>query len=120
MVSNFQPTLFYTLLGIYHLLPLHAPLTLFVLDAPFGRFASKTSRLNVNGNIAWFSMEIVAPLTFLMTLYPTFPTGRQLSLSIMYLIHYAHRAVLSPLILSPKRSKLHIIVPLIAAGYNAL
>jgi hypothetical protein len=42
-------TLFYPSLVIYHLFPLHAPLTLWFLDAPFGRFAKKTSSWNVNG-----------------------------------------------------------------------
>ena len=68
------PGIFTPAILLYHLLPLHAPLTLFVLDAPFGRFNQSKSIFNVNGessnptpddvdvtgNIAWFAMEIVA------------------------------------------------------------
>jgi 3-oxo-5-alpha-steroid 4-dehydrogenase 1 len=53
---------FYALLAIWLLFPLHAPLTLWVLDAPFGKFAWKggVKRLNLPGNLAWVLMEIVA------------------------------------------------------------
>jgi hypothetical protein len=74
---------FYTALLVFHLFPLHAPLTTFGwIDAPFGRFSRNDSRWNVNGrrkdvrtfaaslfmfrlaritgNIAWCCMEIVA------------------------------------------------------------
>jgi hypothetical protein len=43
------PHSFYPFLLIFHAFPLHAVLTLFVLDAPFGRFARVGSRLNLNG-----------------------------------------------------------------------
>lgn len=38
----------------------------------------------------------------------------------MYITHYFHRAIMSPLVLSPKRSDVHIIVPIVAAVYNVL
>lgn len=38
----------------------------------------------------------------------------------LYLAHYAHRAIISPLILSPKRSPLHITVVLAAMLFNLL
>lgn len=43
------PHNFYPFLLLFHAFPLHAVLTLFVLDAPFGRFARAGSRLNLNG-----------------------------------------------------------------------
>lgn len=43
------PSLFYLTLAVFHLFPLHSPITLWGLDAPFGRFASKSSRWNLNG-----------------------------------------------------------------------
>jgi 3-oxo-5-alpha-steroid 4-dehydrogenase 1 len=36
------------------------------VQAPFGRF-SAPSRFNVNGNLGWFLMEIVSPVTFLVS-----------------------------------------------------
>jgi hypothetical protein len=46
-----QPPWTFTLgMSIYHLLPFHAPITLFLTDAPFGRFASDSkSRWQVDG-----------------------------------------------------------------------
>ena len=43
------PPLFIPLILLYHLLPFHAPLTLWVLDAPFGRFNEGLSMWDVNG-----------------------------------------------------------------------
>ena len=61
------PGKFWPLLALYHLLPLHFPITTWGYDVPWGRF-SAPSKLNVNGNVAWFVMEIVSPVTLLTTL----------------------------------------------------
>jgi hypothetical protein len=42
------PGKFYPLLGLYHLLPLHFPITTWGYDVPWGRF-STPSILNLNG-----------------------------------------------------------------------
>ncbi|WVQ72383.1 hypothetical protein IAR50_001935 [Cryptococcus sp. DSM 104548] len=115
--KNFLPALF-----IFHLFPLHMPITLSgLIDAPFGKFASHTSPLNISGNIGWAAMEIVSPVTFLLALYkndhPPLNLTAQI-LAVLYTVHYAHRAVVSPLILSPPRSPLHISVALAAVVFN--
>ncbi|WWD17186.1 hypothetical protein CI109_101624 [Kwoniella shandongensis] len=115
------PTGFFPTLITFHLFPLHAPFTLYLVDAPFGRFSINSSKWNLPGNIAWAGMELVAPITFLMTLYtnghlPLTPPAK--ILSSLYLVHYLHRAVISPLVLSPKRSPLHISIPFGAALFN--
>lgn len=43
------PDAFYSVLLAFHAFPLHSPLTLFGIDAPWGRFAPKSSILNLNG-----------------------------------------------------------------------
>jgi hypothetical protein len=43
------PAQFVPSMILYHLLPLHMPLTLFFLDAPFGRFSNAKSIFKVNG-----------------------------------------------------------------------
>lgn len=58
--------LFYSLLKLYHLFPIHAPITLILMDAPWGRFAYsevkgkeyKKSIWDLDGNWAWCFMEI--------------------------------------------------------------
>lgn len=52
-------TTFFPLLAAWLLFPLHAPITLLLLDAPFGRFAWK-SAANVGARLGWVVMEIVA------------------------------------------------------------
>ncbi len=60
--------LFYTVLKFYHLFPLHSPATLFLLDAPWGRFAYPEQRnregegavADLDGNWAWAAMEVVS------------------------------------------------------------
>ncbi|WVQ99596.1 hypothetical protein IAU59_006732 [Kwoniella sp. CBS 9459] len=117
------PTAFFPSLLVFHLFPFHAPFTLYILDAPFGRFADKTLGWNVDGNIAWAAMELVSPITFTSTLLlnPHPPLNRPTTiLAGLYIAHYSHRAVISPLILSPKRSPLHITIPLVAALFSLL
>lgn len=124
------PPPFFPLLAVWLLFPLHAPLTLLVLDAPFGRFAWK-SRLNLPGNLAWAVMEIVAvsdtciaadnqPITFLLNLDAGALSPRARTLAGLYVAHYAHRAVFSPLVLAPKRAPLHVMVVLSAIIFNVL
>ncbi|OWZ60076.1 3-oxo-5-alpha-steroid 4-dehydrogenase 1 [Cryptococcus neoformans] len=117
--KNFFPSLI-----IFHLFPLHSPITFFgLIDAPFGRFSRKVSRLNLNGNLSWAIMELVSPIAFLTTIvnssHPSLNRPSRI-LSGLYLAHYVHRAIISPLILSPKRSPLHITVVLAAMLFNLL
>ena len=74
-------------------------------------------------------MEIVSPLFFLYTFFksplsyhsPPLPPliSPQTILVFLYCIHYANRAILSPL-RTPSRSKSHIIVPLSAIFFNTV
>ncbi|WWC89212.1 uncharacterized protein L201_004130 [Kwoniella dendrophila CBS 6074] len=115
------PPAFFPTLLTFHLFPFHAPITYFGFDAPFGRFSSKTSNLNINGNVAWAIAELVSPITFITTLlinpHPTLNKPSRI-LAGLYLAHYGHRAIISPLILSPKRSPLHVIVALAMGLFN--
>lgn len=64
---SFTP-LFYALLKLYHTFPLHSPVTLLYMDAPWGRFAYNQQRGregrrawgDLDGNLAWAFMEIVS------------------------------------------------------------
>lgn len=65
--AMFTP-LFHSLLKFYHLFPLHSPVTLLYMDAPWGRFAYNEQRGregqkawgDLDGNLAWAFMEIVS------------------------------------------------------------
>jgi len=109
------------------------PFQYFVVNAPFGRFSpSNDSIFLVDGIKSWIIMELVSPLTFIytflyspLTLLPNFRphlTHAALShpssfFSVLFLIHYLNRAILSPL-RTPSRNRSHIIVPLSAVCFN--
>ncbi|GHJ89849.1 hypothetical protein NliqN6_6251 [Naganishia liquefaciens] len=125
-------SLFYSLLKLYHTFPLHSPVTLLYMDAPWGRFAYNQQRGregrrawgDLDGNLAWAFMEIVSPITFTTTILRS-GGFQKLSLptvaaACMFLIHYAHRAIISPLILAPKRSPQHIWVTASSVFFNLL
>jgi 3-oxo-5-alpha-steroid 4-dehydrogenase 1 len=107
----------------------------FLLDAPFGRFSTR-SRFNVNANLGWFLMEIISPISFIVALASpslaeaTFgsqcPSLSRLArlplpsliLSALFLTHYANRAVISVLRQPASRSPMNIITPLMAVLFN--
>jgi len=74
-------------------------------------------------------MELVSPITFIYTFVtspltmraPPLPSisERQTILAVCYLLHYANRALLSPL-RTPSRSKTHIIVPIVGIFFNVV
>ncbi|GAK67851.1 3-oxo-5-alpha-steroid 4-dehydrogenase [Moesziomyces antarcticus] len=118
-----------------------------LINAPHGRFAFD-SLLNINGNLGWFLMEIPSPIFVLLGALSQPLSGRVVKgthgwlpplsalfspsierflalpspnqvLVALFLVHYTHRAVLQPL-RSPKRSPLHISVPLSAITFNLI
>lgn len=125
--------------------PLFVPV-LRVISAPHGRF-SIPSALNLNGNAAWFVMEVVSPIGFVVAFLsqplttasgsgsgtlvklselwsPSLQRLRDIPMAntvvaSLFVLHYLHRAVLSPL-RSPKRSPIHLSVPLSAIAFNLI
>ena len=101
-------------------------LVTFFLDAPFGRFAlSKESAFCLHGIKAWFAIEVPSPTVFAYTLIKA-PllgldaaplSGPQLFLASLYLLHYANRALISPL-RTPSRSRSHMSVVLCGICFN--
>lgn len=102
----------------------------FVYDAPFGRFATPDSILSIDGVKAWIVMELVSPLSFLLTTYlhpfspsplpiPSLAHGAspQFILVTLYLVHYLNRALISPL-RTPSRSSSHLSVVCAAIAFN--
>ncbi|KAH9821168.1 hypothetical protein DFH28DRAFT_951691 [Melampsora americana] len=102
-------------------------------DAPHGR-AANTLGFNVNGSVAWFLMELVSPVTCIMAACVdinsdgnynfnlsriwTLSTAR-LILLLAFLLHYFNRTVVSTF-RNPSRSRMHIIVPVMATMFNLL
>ncbi|TFK71270.1 hypothetical protein BDN72DRAFT_817724 [Pluteus cervinus] len=102
----------------------------FLVNAPFGRFTpSGDSIFLVDGIKSWILMELVSPIMFTYCFFKSplsyyrpalpAPISPQAILAACFLIHYANRAIISPL-RTPRRSKSHIIVPMSAVGFNLL
>ncbi|KAG2347478.1 hypothetical protein BDR05DRAFT_905342 [Suillus weaverae] len=104
--------------------PIFGPLQ-FLIDAPFGRFApSNDSIFVVDGIKSWIIMELFSPISFIAILYHGpwaaslyAMSTPQVILTSLFIIHYLHRAIISPL-RTPSRSKSHIAVPLSAVIFN--
>ena len=62
-------------------------------------------------------MELVSPLSFLLNF--THKSNPSSLLSLFFLIHYANRALISPL-RTPSRNKSHIVVPVTAVAFNTV
>lgn len=108
---------------------------LFFTDAPHGRFSPHLSKskvwvekLTINGTLAWIIMELPSPATLLYT-YRTCPlssNSRHPSwyhpstlLVGLYVVHYANRAIISPL-RTASRSRSHLIIPLASIVFNVV
>ncbi|KAF9260914.1 hypothetical protein L218DRAFT_962049 [Marasmius fiardii PR-910] len=102
----------------------------FKINAPFGRFSGGRGWGYFNGKTAWMFMEIFSPicctLSFLaapLSMPVLTPTSQlplypgQKILYALFIIHYANRAIISPL-RAPSRSKAHIVVTLGGIVFN--
>lgn len=99
-----------------------APIQLLVDWYPMGK-TSYTTLFNVPGKPAWMLSELVSPLTLLYTVYTNPSRGSaplpksHIWLTTLFLVHYLHRAVLSPL-MGPKIAPFHILLAASMAAFN--
>ncbi|KAE8349534.1 hypothetical protein BDV28DRAFT_141039 [Aspergillus coremiiformis] len=88
-----------------------------------GKTSLKTSPLNIPGRLAWSGMELIGPLNLLYQLNrlpnpnTTLPLPNKITAS-LYLIHYANRAIISPLLAAPSISPIHASIVCSAAAFN--
>ncbi|KAG6381944.1 3-oxo-5-alpha-steroid 4-dehydrogenase-domain-containing protein [Boletus reticuloceps] len=100
----------------------------FFINAPFGRFTPSTNSVFLlDGIHSWIFMELAAPIALIHALAHT-PlatstadiaplTSAPLLFTALFLMHYANRALLSPL-RTPSRSKAHVSVTLCGVFFN--
>ena len=75
--------------------------------APFGRY-SIASRFTVPGKPAWVIQESTLLVSFLY--YAKISNAWQLTLAIMLVVHYVHRAIIWPIWGMPSMSDNHLYV----------
>ncbi|KAE8362030.1 hypothetical protein BDV27DRAFT_160126 [Aspergillus caelatus] len=94
---------------------------------PMGKTSLKSSIFNIPGRIAWTTMELIAPLNLiyvmkalvarLSTDLTSLPLPNQI-VAALYLIHYANRAVISPLFAAPSMSPIHALIAVSGLAFN--
>ncbi|KAK6498020.1 hypothetical protein TWF506_004263 [Arthrobotrys conoides] len=122
-----DPAVYRAHVQLFHFFPVVCILQS-AITTPMGKTSVK-SFLNLPGKLSWILMELISPLSFFLTFYlntPTTPLKTLTSLpishkilSILYLIHYLNRALISPL-RAPAYAPAHIIVLLVATYFNYL
>ncbi|THH13256.1 hypothetical protein EW146_g6934 [Bondarzewia mesenterica] len=107
----------------------------FLYDAPFGRFSTPNSPLALDGIRSWIFMELISPLSFLLTtiIHPfsrnslPLPTisspipAPQTLLVGLYFAHYLNRAILRPSVPPPAhpRTPMSTTADFLANAYNS-
>ncbi|KAJ2796871.1 hypothetical protein H4R20_005387 [Coemansia guatemalensis] len=114
---------------------------LMVVGSPYGSQTSYRGKLAVNGQLAWIAMELVSPAVLLYARYShmapvlcllniapsihnTESTAEELlsfkdTLVLLWLVHYAYRAILYPL-RQPSRKPMHLGIMLSAVLFNSV
>ncbi|KAI5784668.1 3-oxo-5-alpha-steroid 4-dehydrogenase-domain-containing protein [Geopyxis carbonaria] len=102
-----------------------APVQLLLDWYPMGK-TSLPSVFNLPGKPAWVTMEIISPISLVTTLYTVSSTTSQeklppvhLLLTVLYLMHYFHRAILSPLS-NPSMAPVHALLTLGGIAFNII
>ncbi|EIT78385.1 steroid reductase [Aspergillus oryzae 100-8] len=94
---------------------------------PMGKTSLKSSIFNIPGRLAWTAMELIAPLNLIYVMkalvaklntdLTSLPLPNQ-TVAALYLIHYANRAVISPLFAAPSMSPIHAFIAVCGLSFN--
>jgi 3-oxo-5-alpha-steroid 4-dehydrogenase 1 len=101
-----------------------------------GKTSSRDSRFNLPGRYAWSAAELVGPLNLLFIVFTLpaklsprssssstgilgtgLPAGNEL-LAALFVVHYANRAIITPLFLAPSISPMHAAIVLAMATFQ--
>ncbi|KAK6334307.1 hypothetical protein TWF730_003520 [Orbilia blumenaviensis] len=119
-----DPAVYRAHVQLFHFFPVVCILQS-MITTPMGKTSVK-SCLNLPGKLSWILMELISPISFFLTFYlnskdpiatlSALPTSHKI-LSVLYLIHYVNRALVSPL-RAPAYAPAHIIVLTVATYFN--
>ncbi|KAK6518906.1 hypothetical protein TWF281_003596 [Arthrobotrys megalospora] len=121
-----DPAVYRAHVQLFHFFPVVCILQS-MITTPMGKTSVK-SFLNLPGKLSWILMELISPISFFLTFYLNSPsplttlTNLPIThkiLTVLYFIHYANRALISPL-RAPAYAPAHIIVLIIATYFNYL
>jgi protein-S-isoprenylcysteine O-methyltransferase Ste14 len=97
-------------------------ISLFFLNAPYGRFARHNWGLTIDPKIGWLIMEIPAPLVFLIFFLVSNQPLNVVTIIFLLLwqAHYIHRSFIYPLTLRGQTKRMTVIVVAFAFIFNIL
>ncbi|KAI8970093.1 3-oxo-5-alpha-steroid 4-dehydrogenase-domain-containing protein [Mycotypha africana] len=117
-----KPSTYNTVVGIYATFPVLMIPALFVVNAPYGRFAGKLGiECSLPGKWSWCIMEAVSPIAFGMSIYLTRPTGTpfQIILISAWMAHYINRSIIHPF-RATSLAPVHILAFVSSVGFNLI
>jgi 3-oxo-5-alpha-steroid 4-dehydrogenase 1 len=93
------------------------------IAAPYGRYVRESRLPSMDNHLAWFSMEIVSPIAFLIVI----PSQVLKSLSwetflpiVLYVVHYAYRSLIFPMKLKRTGKKMPLVIVALAVIFNLI
>jgi 3-oxo-5-alpha-steroid 4-dehydrogenase 1 len=112
--------IFFTLLWVWTLLGLATFILLLFVTAPYGRHSRKDWGPNIPDRLAWFLMEFVSLLVFVLC-FLLGPNGVQPVTWIFFAIyvgHYINRSIIWPLRTRTSGKQMPLVVALMAVFFN--
>jgi 3-oxo-5-alpha-steroid 4-dehydrogenase 1 len=112
--------IFFTLLWVWTLLGLATFILLLFVTAPYGRHSRKDWGPNIPDRLAWFLMEFVSLLVFILS-FLLGPNGVQPVTWIFFAIyvgHYINRSIIWPLRTRTSGKQMPLVVALMAVFFN--
>jgi len=93
------------------------------IAAPYGRYFRESRLPSINNQLAWFGMEVVSPIAFLVVIpYDVLETlSWETVLPIgLYVLHYTYRSLIFPMKLEISGKKMPLIIFLLAVIFNLI
>lgn len=119
--------LFNQLRHLYTILPwialaLAAFISLFFINAPYGRYSGKKSGVTINGSVGWLIME--APSAFIFGAFFVFNFNAINLTALVFLLmwesHYIHRALIYPFTLRRSPNRFPVIIMVSGLAFNVV
>ncbi|KAI7906181.1 3-oxo-5-alpha-steroid 4-dehydrogenase-domain-containing protein [Cokeromyces recurvatus] len=117
-----KPSTYNTVLTVYASLPFIIVPALFFVNAPYGKFAGKLGiDWSLSGKWSWCVMELISPITFIVSVVLTRPTGTHFQIIMIsaWILHYLNRSIIYPF-RAPSMAPIHILTFLSSIVFNLM
>jgi len=92
------------------------------IPAPYGRHSSKNWGPMISNRLGWFLMELPALLLFSLFVLSSgnFENSAVVAASVLWIVHYFHRAILFPLRIHTRGKKMPVVIMILALVFNLI